>query len=76
MFDLFSDAVLAGLNDARVGAKEVKVGHVGNFVAALFTGQGMLGGWFGHMHPDFSGMPAAWQGRRPSRRRHWRRNVD
>ena len=35
------------------------MGHVGNFVAELFTGQGMLGGYFGHVHPDFSGMPSS-----------------
>lgn len=59
MFDLFSDAVLSGLGDAKVEPKEIEVGHVGNFVGELFTGQGMLGGWFGHVHPDFSGMPSA-----------------
>jgi len=59
MFDLFSDAVLSGLSDAKVDANDIEVGHVGNFVGELFTGQGMLGGWFGHVHPDFSGMPAA-----------------
>lgn len=59
MFDLFSDVVLSGLSDAKVDAKDIEVGHVGNFVGELFTGQGMLGGWFGHVHPDFSGMPAS-----------------
>jgi len=59
LFDLFSDTVLAGLEAARIEPKDVEVGHVGNFVAELFTGQGMLGGYFGHVHPDFSGMPAS-----------------
>lgn len=59
LFDLFSAAVLAGLEDARLEPKDIEVGHVGNFVAELFTGQGMLGGYFGHVHPDFSGMPSS-----------------
>lgn len=59
LFDLFSSAVLAGLADAKMDPKDIQVGHIGNFVAELFTGQGMLGGYFGHVHPDFSGMPAA-----------------
>lgn len=59
LFDLFSAAVLAGLDDANLEAKDIDVGHVGNFVAEMFTGQGMLGGYFGHVHPDFSGMPSA-----------------
>lgn len=59
LFDLFSTAVMDGLDDARLEPGDIQVGHVGNFVAELFTGQGMLGGYFGHVHPDFSGMPAA-----------------
>lgn len=59
LFDLFSAAVLAGLENAALAPKDIDVGHVGNFVAELFTGQGMLGGYFGHVHPDFSGMPSA-----------------
>ena len=59
IFDLFSAAVLAALENTRLEPKDIDVGHVGNFVAELFTGQGMLGGYFGHVHPDFSGMPAA-----------------
>lgn len=59
LFDLFSEAVLDGLQNARLDPKDINVGHVGNFVAELFTGQGMLGGYFGHVHPDFSGMPSS-----------------
>lgn len=58
IFDLFSTAVLAALENTRLEPKDIDVGHVGNFVAELFTGQGMLGGYFGHVHPEFSGMPA------------------
>lgn len=59
LFDLFSEAVIGALDNASVDPDEIEVGHVGNFVAELFTGQGMLGGYFGHVHPDFAGMPAS-----------------
>ena len=59
LFDLFSSAVNSGLEACQLEAREVQVGHVGNFVAELFTGQGMIGGFFGHVHPDFAGMPAS-----------------
>ncbi|NND83489.1 MAG: thiolase domain-containing protein [Gammaproteobacteria bacterium] len=59
LFDLFSAAVMGGLQDARLDPADIEVGHVGNFVAELFTGQGMLGGYFGHVHNDFAGMPAS-----------------
>lgn len=59
LFDLFRHAVLAGLEDADLDPSDVEVGHVGNFVAELFAGQGMLGGFFGHVDPAFAGMPAA-----------------
>ena len=59
LFDLFSNSVLSGLENANLSPADIEVGHVGNFVAELFTGQGMLGGYFGHVHPDFSGMPSS-----------------
>ena len=45
LFDLFSHAVLAGLEDAQLEPADIEVGHVSNFVAELFTRQGMLGGF-------------------------------
>lgn len=59
LFDLFSHSVLSALDNTQIDARDVEVGHVGNFVAELFTGQGMLGGFFGHVHPDMAGMPAS-----------------
>lgn len=59
LFDLFSEAILRALEKTKLDPKDIEVGHVGNFVAELFTGQGMLGGFFGHVHPDFSGMPSS-----------------
>ncbi len=59
LYELFEDTVLRGLESTHLKPNEVEVGHVGNFVAELFTGQGMLGGFFGHVHEDFAGMPSS-----------------
>lgn len=55
----FSEAVREGLNAAHLDAAEVECGHVGNFVGDLFTGQGLLGGFFGHVDHAFNGLPTA-----------------
>ena len=59
LFDLFQVSVRGGLEDAKIEAENIDVGHVGNFVAELFTGQGMLGGYFGHVDEGFYGMPSS-----------------
>lgn len=59
IFDIFSAALLGALEKTKLDARDIQVGHVGNFVAELFAGQGMLGGFFGHVHPDLAGMPAS-----------------
>ncbi len=50
---------MAGLENAQLEAGDIEVGHVGNFVSDMFTGQAHLGGYFGHVDKAFSGMPAA-----------------
>lgn len=59
LFDMFSETVLTGLEKTKLNPKDIQVGHVGNFVAELFTGQGMLGGFFGHVHEDFESLPTS-----------------
>jgi acetyl-CoA C-acetyltransferase len=39
--------------------RSYEVGHVGNFVADLFCGQGILGGFFAHVYPELTGMPTS-----------------
>ena len=41
LYDLFSKVVLDGLESAKMEAKDIDGGHVGNFVSERFTGQGM-----------------------------------
>lgn len=57
--DAFIDCVQAGLAAASLDADEIETGHVGNFTAELFAGQGLLGGFFGLVDPAFNGMPSA-----------------
>jgi len=59
VFDLFADTVRTGLNATQLSAGEIQVGHVGNFVSPLFTGQSHLGGFFGHVDPMMAHMPAS-----------------
>jgi len=59
IFDLLKDGVEGTLASAAIDPKEIEVAHVGNFVGELFTGQGMLGGFMGHVHPALAGVPAS-----------------
>jgi acetyl-CoA C-acetyltransferase len=57
--DAFSEVVGEGLDAVGLEPKDVDTGHVGNFVGDLFAGQGLLGGFFGMVHPDFDGLPTS-----------------
>ncbi len=59
MADAFTECVQAGLAATKLDADEIDTGHVGNFTAELFAGQGLLGGFFGLVDPAFNGMPSA-----------------
>ncbi len=59
IYDLFAEAVNGGLAASNLDAGDIEVAHVGNFVGEMFTGQGMLGGFFGHVHPSLAGIPAS-----------------
>jgi acetyl-CoA C-acetyltransferase len=49
------EATLAALESAQVEPKDVEAGHVGNFIAELYTGQSHLGGLLANAHPDLEG---------------------
>ncbi len=55
--DLLGEAALSALESTGVAAREVEVGHVGNFIAELYTGQSHLGGLLAEVHPDLAGIP-------------------
>jgi acetyl-CoA C-acetyltransferase len=57
--DAFSHTLQSGLEATALDAGEIEVGHVGNFVADLFAGQGLLGGFFGQVNPALDGLPTS-----------------
>lgn len=57
--DGFIDTVQQGLQSTQLDPADVQVGHVGNFVSDLFTGQAHLGGFFGHVDPAMRYLPAS-----------------
>lgn len=57
--DGFAEALNRGLEETGLSPRDLQSGHVGNFVAELFAGQGLLGGLFGEIHPELNGLPTA-----------------
>lgn len=57
LYDLFTETLQQALADAAVNPAQLEVGHVGNFVSDLFTGQAHLGGFFAEAEPALYGMP-------------------
>lgn len=59
IYELFRNVCEDAFAATGIEPKEVETAHIGNFVGELFTGQGQLGGFLGHVHPDLSGVPAS-----------------
>ncbi len=59
IYDMFAETLRAGVNAAGVEPPQIEVGHVGNFVGDLFTGQGLLGGFFGQVYPELASLPTS-----------------
>ncbi|MEO8937297.1 MAG: acetyl-CoA acetyltransferase [Burkholderiaceae bacterium] len=59
IFSMMRDTMQAGLADARLEPPDIESAHVGNFVAELFVGQGMLGGMLTAIDPAFVGLPTS-----------------
>lgn len=57
--DLIRETVQGALASTGVSAEEVEVGHVGNFAAEIFSGQGHLGGLLVEADPAFRGLPTS-----------------
>ncbi|MEJ2814887.1 acetyl-CoA acetyltransferase [Caulobacter sp. CCG-8] len=55
----FAEAVGEGLAAVDLDPADIETGHVGNFAGELFAGQGLLGGFFGQVHPALDGLPTA-----------------
>lgn len=59
LYAMFSEALQGAVADAGIDPAQIEVGHVGNFVGDLFSGQGLIGGFFGHVYPDLSSIPTS-----------------
>jgi acetyl-CoA C-acetyltransferase len=57
--DLIRETAQGALQATGVTADEVEVGHIGNFAAELFNGQGHLGGLLVEADPAFRGLPTS-----------------
>lgn len=55
---LMEEAVNGGLERCKIEAREVETAHIGNFAAELFCNQGVLGGLFAAIRPEFNGLPS------------------
>lgn len=59
LVDLFAESLDGALADAGIQPSDLDVAHVGNFVAELFAGQGLIGGFFAQRYPELTGLPTA-----------------
>ena len=59
LYDMFSAALKGAVESTAIDPAQIESGHVGNFVADLFAGQGLIGGFFGHVYPELSSIPTA-----------------
>jgi len=54
--DFIGQTTVATLEAAQIGPRDVYAGHVGNFIAELYTGQSHLAGFVSNAHPDLEGI--------------------
>lgn len=59
LYAMFSEALEGAVADAGIEPAQIEVGHVGNFVGDLFAGQGLIGGFFGHVYPELCAIPTS-----------------
>ncbi|MFT5573378.1 MAG: acetyl-CoA C-acetyltransferase [Cryomorphaceae bacterium] len=59
LYDMFAEVLTQAVESTCIEPEQIEVGHVGNFVAELFAGQGLLGGYFGHVYPELASIPTA-----------------
>jgi acetyl-CoA C-acetyltransferase len=59
LIDLLREASTGALADAQLGASDIQVAHVANFVGELANQQGHLGSLLVEAEPGFSGLPTS-----------------
>lgn len=56
LVNFIAETTLATLASAQVDPQDVEAGHVGNFIAELYSGQSHLGGLVANAHPALEGI--------------------
>lgn len=59
IYQMFKQTLDQALASSGLEPEQIEVGHVGNFVGELFTGQGQLGGFFAEAYPELNSMPTS-----------------
>ncbi|MEH6515309.1 MAG: acetyl-CoA acetyltransferase [Halioglobus sp.] len=59
LYDMFAESLREAVENSAIDPGQIEVGHVGNFVAELFAGQGLIGGFFGHVFPELAMLPSS-----------------
>ena len=59
IFDMFKEVLDDSLKATGISPDQIEVGHVGNFVGDLFTGQGLINGFFGQAYPELASIPTS-----------------
>ena len=59
IYEMFKQTLDSALNSVDLEPEQIEVGHVGNFVGELFTGQGQLGGFFAEAYPELNSIPTS-----------------
>jgi acetyl-CoA C-acetyltransferase len=59
IYDMFRETLDTALASTGISPQQIEVGHVGNFVGDLFTGQGLIGGFFAEAYPQLAAIPTS-----------------
>ncbi|MDO7636518.1 MAG: thiolase domain-containing protein, partial [Porticoccaceae bacterium] len=59
IYDMFRETLDTALATTGLSPEDIDVGHVGNFVGDLFTGQGLIGGFFAEAYPQLASIPTS-----------------
>ena len=59
IYDMFRETLDSALVSTGISPEQIQVGHVGNFVGDLFTGQGLIGGFFAEAYPQLASIPTS-----------------
>lgn len=59
IYDMFAEVLNKALTATELTPEQIQVAHVGNFVGDLFSGQGLINGFFAEVHPILASIPTS-----------------